>query len=59
MELSSIMLCEEGLTAIARLDDGRRPLGKECGQPLEGGKVRRILSYRREDSLADTLLLAQ
>lgn len=30
MELSLIMLCEKGLSTIARLEDGRRPLVKEC-----------------------------
>lgn len=38
MELSLIMLCEKGLSTIARLEDGRRPPVEECGRPLRGGK---------------------
>lgn len=38
MELSLLMLCEKGLSTIARLEDGRRPPVEECGRPLRGGK---------------------
>ena len=37
------MWCENYLTAIVAFEDGRRgPWAKECGQPLEVGKVKEM-----------------